>query len=155
VTGEKIFWKRIYDRLVRMHGTPERVAAGVALGVALGVAPTFGLGLVLAAGLAALFKINVVAAAVGSLAGVPVVVPFIWLASCFIGAWLLGMEWEVLYGNVKAGSLWKTGGELLLAYAIGNVILTVVLTALAYLITLQLLRYHLKKPPSPPSRQPS
>lgn len=136
------FRKRLYKRLVRLHGTPERVAGGVALGVFLGVAPTFGLGLVLAAGLSAWLRLNMAAAMLGSLAGAPPVIPLIWLASCFLGGWLLRLRWDALYAQVQAGEIWSAGGELLLAYVVGNVLLTVVLTGLAYLVTLALVRSH-------------
>jgi len=146
--------RRIWDRLVRMDGTPGGIAGGVALGVAIGVAPTFGLGMILAAGLAALFRLNMAAALIGSIAGSPPVIPFIWAGSAWIGAWLLGLDWHALYERARAQSIWKTGGEVFLAYLLGNAILTVILTVAAYFAVLLPLLRRRRAPATYPSRRP-
>ena len=110
------------------------------MGVFIGVAPTFGLGMFLAAGLSAALRLNMAAAVLGAVAGAPPVIPFIWIASCHIGAMLLGLRWEVLYAQLKAGGILSAGGSVLIAYLIGNVILTAALTGLSYLVTVAVLR---------------
>jgi uncharacterized protein (DUF2062 family) len=146
--------RRIWERLVRMDGTPEGIAGGVALGVAIGVAPTFGLGLIIAAGVAALFRLNMAAAIIGSMAGSPPIIPFIWLASAWIGALMLGMDWQALYEQARAGGLFKAGRDVFLAYLAGNVVLTVVFTIAAYFAVLLPLRRYRRAPAVPPSRRP-
>jgi len=146
--GKLPLWKRVSVRLVSMDGTPEKVAAGVAIGVFLGIAPTFGLGAILAAALAALFRANLAAAVLGSVIGVPFVAPFIWLASSWLGGLLLGMKWEILYAQVKAGEIWSAGERFVWAFALGNVILTVIGTALAYFVVRAVVRKARRSPAS-------
>jgi uncharacterized protein (DUF2062 family) len=138
--GRRSRWGELAARLLRMDDPPERVAGGVAIGVAIGVAPTFGLGAFLAAGLAALFKRNLAAAMVGSVAGAP---PFIfgaWLASAWIGAYIFNVDFQSLYASFRSGEALRAGGDLFLAYLAGNAIVTAVLTAASYVIVLRYLK---------------
>jgi len=143
-------WKRVYERIVRLDGSPERIAGGVAVGVVLGVGPTLGIGLVAAAGVAAFFRFNVAAAMLGALTGFPPLLPLTWGASCYLGGVILGKDWHGIYGKVQSGAVWDAGGDILLAYITGNLLLTAFLASLAYVITLKLVQWRRlsEKPPS-------
>ena len=133
-------WQRMEKRLIGIDDTPERIAMGVAVGVFIGIAPTFGLGTLLAAGLAAVFHYNMAAAIAGTVVGMPLIAPFIWIASSWVGGFLLGYDWNSLYRQVSGGNIFTSGGQVFFAYILGNVILTVVLTALSWFLTLRAVR---------------
>lgn len=132
------WWRRAYGRIVRMNGSPGQVAGGFAIGVFLGIAPSFGFGAVLAAALSSLFRANMMAALLGSVTGIPFVAPFIWLASSWLGGLILGVDWQALYEKVRTAGVLKAGPEALYAFALGNLILTVVGTALSYFVVRRL-----------------
>ena len=134
------WWKRFYGQLVLLNDTPERIAGGFAIGVFIGVAPTFGLGLLLSAGLARLFKCNMAAGVVGSMAGAPPVIPLIWLASAWVGAHVLGLDWQVLYSHIQGKNLLVAGREIFVAYLVGNIFVTAAMTAAGYFIILAVMR---------------
>ncbi len=138
-------WKRLYLGLLHLNDTPGRIAGGVAIGVFIGVAPTFGLGILLAGGLAALFKCNPVAAMAGSVIGAPPMIFGVWLGSSWLGALLLGLDYHALYARVRAGEIFSAGWDAVLAYAVGNVIVTAALTLLAYAIVLPVMHRHQRR----------
>lgn len=133
-------WRRIYRRIVLVNDTPGRVAGGVAIGVLTGVAPTFGLGGVIAVGLAALLRLNIAAALLGAATGAPPFIFLIWLVSSYAGAFLLGIKVEGIYELVRAGQVLEAGGKIMTAYLLGNVIVTALLSGLSYIAVLSLLR---------------
>lgn len=138
-------WRAWLRRLVHLNDSPPRIAGGVAIGVFIGVAPTFGVGSLLAAGLAALFRCNPVAAVAGSFAGAPPFIFLIWLASAWLGAQLFGLEWHALYAQFKTGEVFRAGGDTFLAYLAGNAVVTSVLTAAAYWIVLAVVHRHRRR----------
>ena len=87
-------WRRLFSylghRVRRLPGTPESIAAGVASGVAISFTPFIGLHFALACGLAWLLRGNLIAAAVGTVAGNPWTFPFIWAWILALGRWILG-----------------------------------------------------------------
>ncbi len=133
-------WRRIYRRIVLVNDTPGRVAGGVAIGVLTGVAPTFGLGGVIAVGLAALLRLNIAAALLGAATGAPPFIFLIWLVSSYAGAFLLGIKVEGIYELVRAGQVLEAGGKIMTAYLLGNVVVTVLLSGLSYVAVLYLLK---------------
>lgn len=139
------WWRRAVDRLVIMDDTPGRIAGGVAIGVAIGIAPTFGAGLPLAGLLAAWLRCNVAAALAGTVAGAPFVSPFVWAASAWLGARLLGLDWEAVRAALAAGRLRDAGWNALGAYLVGNVVLTAALTAAAWAVTYAVVHRHRRR----------
>jgi uncharacterized protein (DUF2062 family) len=131
---------RIYYRLVQMNDSPSRIAGGVAIGVLTGVAPTFGLGGIAAVGLAALLRCNIAAALLGAATGAPPFIFGMWFASAYIGSVLLGMKAGRIYEMIREGEIMQAGWNVLLAYALGNVIITAVLSALSFFAVLYFLK---------------
>jgi len=135
------WWKRIYRRLVHLNDSPGRIAGGFAIGVFVGVAPTFGIGLLVAGFLAALFRCNVAAAVVGSAAGAPPFIFAIWILSAWIGALVFGLDYGVLYADFKSGVVWHAGRDVFWAYLVGNVFVTIAATAIGYWLVLAVMRW--------------
>ncbi|MEK7474476.1 MAG: DUF2062 domain-containing protein [Candidatus Coatesbacteria bacterium] len=134
------WWTRLYDSLVLLNDSPGRIAGGFAIGVFVGVAPTFGVGLLLAGFLSALFRCNVAAAVVGSVAGAPPLIFLVWFASAWLGAQVFGLDPAALYAQFKAGSVWNAGGAAFKAYIVGNIFVTLAATALGYFVILAIMR---------------
>ncbi|MGH6918009.1 MAG: DUF2062 domain-containing protein [Geminicoccaceae bacterium] len=89
-----IGWRRtgayLFKRVTRLSDTPHSIAAGVACGVAISFTPFIGFHLLGAFLLCLLVRGNYVAAAVGTLAGNPWTLPFMWLAAYKLGHALMG-----------------------------------------------------------------
>ena len=126
---------RTWLRLVHIDDTPVRIAKGVAVGVFMGIAPTPYIGTLLAAWLAAILHYNMAAAVIASASGL--LSPLVWVASSWLGGLMLGYDWHILLAQVRAGGILGSGGKILLAYAVGNAVLSVIGTLLAYFITLR------------------
>ena len=86
-------WKRygqfILLKLHRLGGTPRSIAAGFACGAAISFTPFVGLHTLLAVVLAWALRFNVLAAAIGTIAGNPWTFPFIWAAVYYTGRIML------------------------------------------------------------------
>ncbi|MCX5776624.1 MAG: DUF2062 domain-containing protein [Candidatus Firestonebacteria bacterium] len=136
--------KYMYLKIVRANDTPSKVGAGVAVGVFLGIFPTFGLGLLLAYGIAVLFKINKAAAVAGSLIMNPLTTPFFWMLSAIIGSGLIGAEREFILAELKTGRIFKALGPAFYAYMLGNILISLVFSVVSYFITLEIIRRHNK-----------
>lgn len=147
--GNGPLWKRIYRRLVLVNDSPGRVAGGVAIGVLTGVAPTFGLGGIVAVGLAALLRCNIAAALLGAATGAPPFIFLIWLVSSYAGAFMLGIKVEGIYELVRAGEVLEAGGKVMTAYLLGNVLVTALLSGLSYVAVLHLLKARARRKRKP------
>jgi len=143
--------RKLYHQIIDINDTPEKIALGMAIGIALGILPTFGMGIILAIGLAFLLKANRLSAILGTVIANPWIAPFFWMTSYAVGWLLLGRgwadlqaEWELYKNNAKSlGEL--IGKDILLPYIIGNVILTAIFTITGYMITLKLVRIYKKR----------
>lgn len=94
-----LFWPRIgwgrasrymWHRVLRLHGTPYSIAAGIACGAAVSLTPMVGGHFVLGALLAWAIGGNIVAALIGTAVGNPWTFPFIWLWTYKLGSGMLG-----------------------------------------------------------------
>ncbi len=124
--------KLIYVRVVRVHGAPREVAAGVAVGVWLGIVPTFGLAVPLAYLLAWVFRFNKAGALAGAMVMNPLTTPFFWAASAALGAWFTGLDWRVVYHQVRGESYGLAFGRSAYVYFAGNLVLATAAAAFAY-----------------------
>ncbi len=94
----EFFWPRagwgrstryVAHRIGRLRATPHAVAAGVAAGVSVSFLPLSGAHFLLAAALAWATRGNLVASAIGTLAGNPWTFPPIWIGSYELGLLML------------------------------------------------------------------
>lgn len=87
-------WRRgieyLGHRVKRLPDTPHRIALGFAFGTFVSFTPLFGLHVLLGAGLAWLFRGNIVASLIGTLIGNPITTPFIAAISLALGHRILG-----------------------------------------------------------------
>lgn len=120
--------QRLRDALVQEH-TPRQVAASFAIGTFITMLPTLGTGLLLFVVLAALFdRINKIALGASVLVFNPVVKWGVYVGSFVLGVLLLG---PIEGASATTVSL-SDGSEVLYRLLLGNLILAVIATAIAY-----------------------
>jgi hypothetical protein len=112
---------RLYNRFIRIRGTPERVAWGAAIGFFVAMTPTMGIQTYIVVPLAALLGVSKLAAAITVWITNPLTAPFLYGFNYMIGAMILGYplkmnvvsntSWSVLYhsGQQVFYSLWIGG----------------------------------------------
>lgn len=92
----KIGWRRTlvyyWQRLIRIPGSPESIAAGFACGAAASMMPLVGFHFLLSVLLALMMRGSVLASMFGTVVGNPWTFPFIWLGTYEFGGWLLGQS---------------------------------------------------------------
>lgn len=87
-------WQKFVLKLRAMKGSPEQIAAGFAIGAAMTFTPFVGLHLILSVVLAWIFRVNSMAAALGTVLGNPWTFPLIWIAVLYSGRFMLGASYE-------------------------------------------------------------
>ncbi len=86
------FFSRMYQRFLKIRGTPKAIGLGFALGLFIGFTPTMGIQIMVAVFMASLFKWSKITAAIGVQVTNPFTAPFIYGITYFIGARILGIE---------------------------------------------------------------
>lgn len=142
--------------LLGREESPDRVAAAIALGVGIGFSPFMGVHFVLAVGLAFLFKLNKVDAALGQFVGNPWTLPPVFAAGYALGRILLGFDrtevpnlpWDRLLHR----DFWHafTGSTLrprLASFLVGTLVLATLIGLAAFVVVRAALRiYHRRHP---------
>jgi hypothetical protein len=77
---------------MRLPGTPDSIARGMACGAAVSFTPFIGFHLLFSFALAWLMRGSLFASAIGTLVGNPFTAVFIWATIYRVGAWILPME---------------------------------------------------------------
>ena len=140
-------------RLLSLDDPPERTALAFSVGVFIAFSPFLGLHTIMATVLALAFRFNKVAIYTGTFVNNPflTLVPII-LASYAVGAFLLGRPLALPAGGVEllrdphllTGEYWGALSAqfwvVLLPFALGGMVLSVVCSLAAYPVTLKLLR---------------
>jgi uncharacterized protein (DUF2062 family) len=140
-------------RLLTLDDPPERTALAFSVGVFIAFSPFLGLHTLTATALAFLFRFNKVAIYTGTFVNNPflTLVPII-LASYAVGAFLTGRPLALPPGGLEllsdphlfTADYWRALSErfwgLLLPFALGGMVLSVVCSLAAYPVTLKLLR---------------
>jgi len=134
--------RSIYRQLIYLDDTPAKIAGGAAIGAFLGVFPTPFIAVILAIALAALFKLNRAAAAIGTVVMNPLTAVFFWTLSCVIGAAILGGDWRLIRHEVADGRIFRGLGHGLVVYLAGNIILSLAVAGLVYLVVLAIVKKH-------------
>lgn len=135
------FARYFYDRFIRLHGSPEQIAWGAAAGFFVAMSPTIGFQMLIAVPIAALFKVNKVAAAASVWLTNPATAPFIYWFNYKVGAKLLGYP-------VKAGFLshpswetfWHSGRHVFLSLTLGGAITGIVVGLVGYFVILSMVK---------------
>ena len=131
--------KKIFERFIRIRGTPREIALGLALGLFIGFSPTMGLQIAIGVFFAALLKWSKVAAAIGVLVTNPFTAPFIYSFTYIIGARLLGLEriftWNDAFDLEKIVDLMDKAPIVFLALTIGGIVVGIPAAVAGYFIS--------------------
>ena len=145
-------------RLLAIDDPPERTALAFSIGVFIAFSPFLGLHTIAATLLAFAFRFNKIAIYAGTFVNNPflTLVPII-LASYAVGATVLGLPLGLPPESVGllrdphllTGAWWsklfESGGNVLLPFFIGAMVLSVVCSIIAYPLTLRFLRARKKR----------
>lgn len=116
-------WKRalkyLWQRTVRLNGSPHSIALGLAIGAFVSANPILGTHILWAAFIIYFIGGNFIAAALGTWVGNPLSFPFIWLATYNIGHFLLGTSGGTQVPQLSFSTLAKAPFEVLVPMFIG------------------------------------
>jgi uncharacterized protein (DUF2062 family) len=146
-------FRKSLRRLLAIDDPPERTALAFSIGVFIAFSPLLGLHTIIATLLAFLFRFNKLAIYTGTFVNNPflTMVPII-LASYAVGALLLGRPLALPPEGMRllrephllTGDYWRTlfyhSGDVLLPFALGGMMLSVICSLAAYPLTLRLLK---------------
>jgi len=135
--------KRAYIRIVTAKGSPQQVAAGLALGVFLGMAVPWGLQIAAAVIGATILNIARVPAVIGVNVTNPVTIWFLYPFAWGIGEWILrpfvGSTQPPIWDKMEYtwGAFFSFAGGVLLRMTIGGVLLGIVFAVVTYCLALR------------------
>jgi uncharacterized protein (DUF2062 family) len=131
-------FRNIFDRFIKIRGTPRQIALGLALGLFLGFSPTMGFQIIPAVFLAALLKWNKIAAAIGVQITNPLTAPIIYSFTYSIGAKLIGLQktvvWKDAFDLSKIAELFEVAPAILTALTIGGIIVGLPVAIAGYVL---------------------
>lgn len=149
--GLRVGWRKLrqlWYKLVTLKSSPRKIAAGVALGLFLACTPTFGFQTVLAIGLAALLRVNVVATVVSVyVTNFFTVIPIYWF--CYkVGRFILGSDPlqnpEQVFSSFSA--LMGAGWEVIWTEFVGSIVVGLPAGLISYFFMLwAVVRYRTAK----------
>ena len=157
--GFRRLFSYIFQRIIRLPGTPASIASGFASGIAASFTPFLGLHFILAGALAMLFRGNVLASVVGTFFGNPWTFILIWLADYEVGlgvihAFGFGADLQVLSidelvaimgnvirflsftGNISWANLSRDIEQVFMPLLIGGTVLGAIAWVASFLMTL-------------------
>lgn len=138
----KIFFCNLYQKIVSINDTPQKIALGVGLGVFLGIMP--GMGPVAALFAAHFFKANKASALLGSLLTNTWLSLVTFFLSIKLGAAVFNVNWQIVYNhwsvfliNFNFGKLFTMSNlNFVLPIVVGYIIVAFCAGFLIYFTTL-------------------
>lgn len=132
-------YRILFRRFIRVRGNSTEIAKGFALGAFIGMSPTLGIQMILAVFFAALLKWNKISASIGVWISNALTVPFIYTATYIIGARFLRMKNDLSFPRHMSVEvvidLLQKAPKMLLAMAVGGVIIGIPIALIVYFIT--------------------
>lgn len=127
----------LYLRFIRLRGSAEEVARGMALGVFIGMTPTMGVQTPLALFFAMLLKENKIAALIGVWISNPMTAIPIYTFNFKVGKHLLGTPDIKMPNFASLHDVLALGHDLFFPLIAGSIVVGVFSAAIAYLTTLK------------------
>lgn len=125
---------------------PGKLAASVGVGLFFGIAPLWGLQLIASLWVAHRLRLNKAVAGVASNISIPPMIPFLVYASLLLGHWLLtGKRLELVFAKMSIADWWALGKAHAWEWALGSMVLAVVVSAVGMLTTYAVARLVRKK----------
>jgi len=128
----------LYLRFIRLRGSAEEVARGMALGVFIGMTPTMGIQMPIALFFAMILRENKIAALLGVWISNPMTVIPIYTFNFKMGKYILGTPDLKMPNFSSIEEMFQLGHDLLFPLTVGSLVVGVVAAAVAYVATLYL-----------------
>ena len=149
-------WKVFVLDLLGREESPERVATAIALGIGVGFSPFMGFHIWIALGLAFLFRLNKIDAALGQFAGNPWTLPAVYAIGYRLGRRILDYDRHsvppLAWDRLLHSDFWKAFkgpafAPRLLSFLVGTTVIAILIGLASYIFFLGLLRlYHRRHP---------
>ncbi len=135
--SKKPRWQVIYRYICRSSKNPESLARGVGLGLFIGFLPTIGFQIILAVFTAGFLNANRLVAVLGTLVTNPFTALPVSAFSLWLGDWVLpgSSLTEISFKNFEFSSLLNSSGNLVVAYLVGCLLLSVASSICGYAVT--------------------
>ncbi|MBF0449849.1 MAG: DUF2062 domain-containing protein [Candidatus Magnetomorum sp.] len=131
----KRFVFHLYNRFIRLRGTPEQIAWGVAIGFFVAMTPTMGFQTYIVIPLAALVGVSKVASAIAVWLTNPLTAPFLYGFNYMIGAMILGYPLKIdVFSNVSFSFLIHSGRQVFYSLWVGGFVTGVILGIAGYFL---------------------
>ncbi|NES68274.1 MAG: DUF2062 domain-containing protein [Okeania sp. SIO2D1] len=142
--GTRTKWNRygryLYWRFIRMRGTPEYIARGLAMGVFAGLFPIFGLQTIVGVALATLFRGHKIAAAAGTWVSNPLTYVPIYAINFQVGRLLLNSQEEFIPESIISfQELMQYGTQFVAALFLGCLVMGIICGTVSYFLGLKLI----------------
>lgn len=131
--------KALFVRFKELQGDPRYIATGMAIGVFVGVTPTIPLHTVIAIAVAFILRGSKPAAAIGVWFANPITIPFFYIGSFKLGAFILNrsIPFDVKFESITA--LMTLGLDVTIAMIVGGAILGILPAIVAYILTYRIM----------------
>lgn len=127
---------RLYNRFIRLKGSPRQIALGFALGLFVGMSPFFGLHIAIGVVFASLFGWSKIAAAIGVNITNVATAPFIYPITYWTGAKLIGfarhVKWPSELTLSEFLSILKQSPVIVMDLCVGGIILGLPIAIIGY-----------------------
>lgn len=148
----KLMQSRWYQRFIKLQASPQAIAGGMALGVFIGMSPFFGLHVIAAIGLAALFKWSKISALIGVQITNALTAPLIYPLNYWVGSKLTGFSGETAWPSeitlTGLMALLRQSNQIILDLVVGGSAIGLPLALGSYVATLRLVNAYRRKHPS-------
>jgi uncharacterized protein (DUF2062 family) len=134
----KVFFK---EHILASNYSNLRITLSVMLGIFMGIIPIWGYQMLVAYGLAYVFKLNKIITLVASNISIPPILPLILYGSFTTGAWFLGKSSKIDFDHIS----FETVKQDVIQYVIGSVLLAIISAIALGIIVYLLLRIFRKK----------
>jgi len=136
------YGRYLQRRFIRMQGTPEYIARGLAIGVFAGFFPIFGFQTIVGVALATLFRSHKIAAAAGTWVSNPLTYLPIYTINFKIGRSLLNSQQEFVPESISSFSdLIQHGTQFGVALFLGCLVMGIIGGIFSYFMGLKLTRF--------------
>lgn len=140
--SRRTLWRRrlryFYLRFMRMQGSPEELARGLAAGVFSGCFPLFGLQIIIGVAIATIIRGNRLMAAAGTWISNPFTYVPIFAFNYQLGHWLLGVGPVDQMADLETLKGWTTMGiHVTVALLTGSCLVGLIFSILSYVLGLQ------------------
>ncbi|MGD1804671.1 DUF2062 domain-containing protein [Dapis sp. BLCC M126] len=136
------YGRYLYWRFIRMRGTPEYIARGLAVGVFAGLFPIFGVQTIVGVALATLVRGHKIAAAAGTWVSNPLTYLPIYAINFQVGRWLVNSQVEFVPESILSfPELMQYGTQFVTSLFLGCLVMGIIGGILSYFVGLRIIRW--------------